>query len=194
MTTEGASEVSGSVAADGDQLGKQGVLQSAAPASPLAAPLAPCKSLTDRPPATDGGVAIATNDDEVDRRKALSAAAGRDWGRADSAFTFRGHAGSAVSKAGEKRPGTGNEGAAWPAPRVSGHAGSAADLTVLSGATPVDLRTDLTDPLCAVRRASFVTLASFHVLKPTGSSPLPDCDPDPSGCSQAPIVLRSKPR
>ena len=120
---------------DGDRRGERDELRSASPASPPAAALAPCASLYRWSRGTEGEVAAAARQEEVARRRAISFAAGRDWGRADSAFTFRGHASSAVAEAVQKGDGMGNGVVSWPAKQsVNGHAGSAADLTSLSGA------------------------------------------------------------
>jgi hypothetical protein len=151
-TMEGASAGGRGVEADGGRSGEQDAIRSAAPSSPPAMALAVCKLVEGRPHVADvETVAAAARQEEVERRRAILAAAGRDWGRADSAFTFRGHAGSAVPKAGEKRIDVGNEGPASAALHICGHAGSAADLTSLSGMTLNALWLDLMDH---VRHAS----------------------------------------
>ncbi len=68
------------------------------------------------------------------RRRIVLCGGDREWGRADSASTFRGHAMVALRKAGKQRQETGWDGGSGAAARLGGQAGSAADLTSLPGA------------------------------------------------------------
>lgn len=68
------------------------------------------------------------------RRRTVMCGGNREWGRADSASTFRGHAMVGLCKAGEQRQDTGRDGDSGAAARLRGQAGSASDLISVPGA------------------------------------------------------------
>ena len=136
MDTAGATTESKAMLDDGEQRDGRDGLGMAPPTPPQVIARPSCTALSQRSHGAEVGLAAAQQDD-TDRRKAITCAAGRDWGRADSAFTFRGHASGAAPKAEKKRDGGGNGGVLGPAAPVAAHsdgrAGSAGDLMNLSG-------------------------------------------------------------